>query len=114
MGSPIEPENPISLTSVFTETVGFVVGFIVGALSGVFGNYLWDKIQKNNKSTKAHVSAKTTDHGTEFTALVTSANKQQALNMLNSSVTTTTTPKVQGKASTNSATIKSSATTKTD
>lgn len=66
---------------IFIESVGFIWGFILGGLTGVFGNWLYDKIKAwRQKSPK--LSINTTAAGTHFEGTAVQGNKLQTLEIL--------------------------------
>jgi hypothetical protein len=66
---------------IFIESVGFIWGFVLGGLTGVFGNWLYDKIKSWRRKTP-QLSVSTTPSGTYFEGTAVQGNKIQTLETL--------------------------------
>lgn len=86
MNPPTVQAQDIHWKTILIETAGFIWGFVVGVVTGMFGNWGYEKFKSFRK--KPHgLNLNSTPHLVEFSGAASQGNKLQVLETLCKAIT---------------------------
>lgn len=83
----ITPTGNENILNFFSSLTSCAYSFFIGVAAGVAGNWVWYKCKNSKKD--PHLQLKTDSNGTHFSGVLNSSNKDQVINTLSCSVTST-------------------------